>query len=456
MDNLFTYLLKVSVGTSFLYLIYLLFFRNDTFYLRNRIFLIMILLLPPLFPLLNLSNNSINATISEPVMVMNNIIISGTTFGISTTDKINPNNNIHLFNWIYFLVASIFMSRALFRIATTYKIIRKGFVVDPKFPRVIISDQQHPPFSFFPYIVIPRNNYEGNGYRTILDHENAHIIQGHTFDMLLSELVIVVQWFNPFVYLLKRSIILNHEFLADNFTLRKSISFKGYQYLLLYISTNFRRIPLTHNFSSSIKNRIAMINKKPTRGYAALKSLLILPATMILILAFSCTTDPVLLDIPDQQPLLADLRMDGSMELLRFQPLFSAESQSKLTELISDNMGYPEEAKNAGIYGKFFVVVKMAKGGQIESATIKNINSIMTTPFAYSYYFRIWGEAPTNTDPMRNGTDLTILTNEGLRISKMIETLNLPELRDEIKEFVIPFSYVLSFNFDSTYQIKPR
>jgi beta-lactamase regulating signal transducer with metallopeptidase domain len=94
---------------------------------------------------------------------------------------------------------------------------------------------EHPPFSFFPYVVIPKKTFESGDYLEILAHEKAHIRQGHTFDLLFSELLIVFLWFNPFIWLIKRSMALNHEYLADKFSLRSSCSIKEYQYKLLNI-----------------------------------------------------------------------------------------------------------------------------------------------------------------------------------------------------------------------------
>ena len=126
----------------------------------------------------------------------------------------------------------------------------------------MISDNHVPPFSFFPYAVIPAEDYKSGNYKDLLDHEFAHLRQGHTFDLLLSEFFIAFQWFNPIVWLIKRSVILNHEYLADYITLRSSRNVKDYQYRLLNFQSGLKNISLAHSFNSLIKNRIIMINKK--------------------------------------------------------------------------------------------------------------------------------------------------------------------------------------------------
>ena len=288
MDNLLIYLLKVTAGTTLLYLTFLVFFRRDTFYLRNRILLILTLLLPLLFPLLKIPVTTENVVLSETLNEAYSLIPSEPATGsVLTTSTIPaPFDFVVLFAWIYLLVAGLLVLRGLISLTSTYSIIRKGVVKNNSFPIVLVSDFQHPPFSFFPYAVIPSKDYESGEYGDILDHEFAHIRQGHTFDLLLSELFIAFQWFNPFVWFIKRSVVLNHEYLADHISISKR-SIKEYQYRLLNFNMELKNVSLAHTFNSLIKNRIIMINKKPTRKFAAWKNILVLPVVMIAIYAFA-------------------------------------------------------------------------------------------------------------------------------------------------------------------------
>jgi len=191
---------------------------------------------------------------------------------------------------------------------TTFRIIKTGSVKNNQFPKVVISENKLPPFSFFPYVVIPAQDYKSGNYADILDHESAHIKQGHTFDLLLSELFIAFQWFNPFVWLIKRSIILNHEYLADHISLVNNHSVKEYQFRLLNFQTGLRSISLAHSFNSLIKNRIIMINKKPTRKFAVLKNILILP--VLAIVAYAFATPEYYYDSPSVSSTIEDLTVN--------------------------------------------------------------------------------------------------------------------------------------------------
>jgi TonB family protein len=287
MDNMHLYLFRVSAVTLFLYLLYFLFFSRDTFYLRNRIYLLLTLILPVILPLIKMPEFSNGKNYAEQAITLNSIVLSGSSIGTSISGTINSFTYSSYLVWIYFAIAGYLIFKLLVSLVCTFRIIRKGLVISKQFPMLIVSDHQHPPFSFFPYVVIPEEVRKSSGYREILAHENAHVRQGHTFDLLLSELFIAIQWFNPVVWLIKKAIVSNHEYLADKISIKKAVSTRDYQFQLLNLAIGIKNVPLAHNFSSLIKNRIVMINKKPTSGSAILKNILILPVLALVMYAFA-------------------------------------------------------------------------------------------------------------------------------------------------------------------------
>lgn len=287
MDNLLLYLLKVSAGTTLFYLCYLLFFRKDTFYLRNRIFLIATLLLPVFIPALKIPVHSeaVSAPGSFPVAesFINPVSATETTVTASAV----PFDYSRILALLYFTVAGLLFLKGVISLISTFRIIKNGDLRSDKFPKVVVTENKIPPFSFFPYAVIPAEEYNNKDSSDIIEHEFAHIRQGHTFDLLLSEVFIAFQWFNPFAWFIKRSVILNHEYLADHVSLHNNKGIREYQYRLLNLSPDLKNVSLAHNFNSLIKNRIIMINRKPTRKYAALKNILVLPVAFFVIYAFA-------------------------------------------------------------------------------------------------------------------------------------------------------------------------
>jgi beta-lactamase regulating signal transducer with metallopeptidase domain len=428
MDNLFLYLLKVSTGTMILYLCYTIFFSKDTFYLRNRIFLIGLLLLSIIIPFLNVFNIFATESSIENTNSIKSIILSGTSLEASVSEKITSFDFNSILIWIYFLVTGLFLFRILSSVAQTFMIIRKGTIQNTKFPKIVLSEMEHPPFSFFPYVVIPRRTYESGDYLEILEHETAHITQGHTFDLLFSELLIAFLWFNPFMWLIKRSIVLNHEYLADNFSLKNSCSIKEYQYKLLNIPTSLMNVPLAHNFSSLIKNRIVMINKKPTRNYAALKSIIILPVVAILFVMFSFKPETNLINTGNQKQL------------------FSKNSESEILLFLAKNTGYPQEAKNSSDTGKVFVVVKMNKGGIIKECkafTDKKAVNVPMLPEIVIVGYKPSGGTNAANSGKAIGNEHPTLKTECLRVTNTLSEVKIPEWTDKNMEFAIEFKFIL-------------
>jgi len=423
MDNLILYLLKVSVASMVLYLCYLLLFSRDTFYRRNRILLIGILLVSILLPFLKISGffpAHADSVSTNPVIVL---ISSGSNIGAAVTEKITSFDLNNFLLWLYFSVTGIILLKVLVSLAKTCMIIRKGTILENGFPKVVITDKEYPPFSFFSNIVIPRKIYEEGDYLEILRHENAHVRQGHTFDLLLTELLIPFLWFNPFIWLIKRSVILNHEYLADNLTIKSAPSVKEYQYKLLSIAKYQMNIPLANNFSSLIKNRIIMINKKPTRNYAALKSIMILPVVAILFVLFSFK--------PESNTLV-----NGSQG-----QLFSKSSEAEISKFVAKNVLYPLEAKNLSDTGRFFVVVKMNKGGVVKDCKFFTEKSKVEVPILEQIIAVAYKN--NSTSVAKSDKEHLALKAECLRIANKLSELQIPEWKDKNVEFAISINFQL-------------
>jgi len=148
---------------------------------------------------------------------------------------------------------------------------------------IVIHGGDFAPFSFLHYIIISASDYE-HLRRPILAHEQAHIRLGHTYDLLLLEVVKAVQWFNPFVYLLGRDLKAVHEYEADSAVLSFGIDAKTYQLLLVTKAVGSRLQTVCNNLSHhSLKKRINMMHTHKTNRWLMGKAL-ILPAIMALAL----------------------------------------------------------------------------------------------------------------------------------------------------------------------------
>lgn len=249
MANLLIYLIKVSIGTTLLYLCYLLFFNRDTFYLRNRIFLVLVLLVPIFVPAIRIPVIPHDPMIAGTSESFSNLILPVTSSKESLPSAVAKSFDFTKLGLvIYFSVSIIFILRCVISVLSTFRIIRSGSLMDSRFPRVVVTDQKVSPFSFFPYVVIPADLANNDNYEDVLSHEIAHVQQGHTFDLMLSEILIALQWFNPFVWFIKRSMILNHEYLADHVSISRLIDVKEYQRRLLRVNAGLAAVPFSTQF----------------------------------------------------------------------------------------------------------------------------------------------------------------------------------------------------------------
>lgn len=126
----------------------------------------------------------------------------------------------------------------------------------------VFIDEEIPPHTFFNFIFLNRIKHITKQIpQEVILHEQAHASQKHSLDVVLLELLQVVFWFNPILYLLKRSIKLNHEFLADQAVLNYGTSTKVYQKILLAYSSNAYQLPMANAINySSIKKRFTVMN----------------------------------------------------------------------------------------------------------------------------------------------------------------------------------------------------
>jgi hypothetical protein len=165
-----------------------------------------------------------------------------------------------------------------------------------------------------------------------------------------------------------------------------------------------------------------MINKKPTRNYAALKSLIILPVVAILFVMFSFKSENKLTDTGNQKSL------------------FSKASESEILLFLARNTGYPQEAKNSSDTGKVFVVVKISKGGVIKEC--KAFTDIKAVKVPLLPEIVITGFKPTGgTSATKN--EHQALNTECLRVTNTLSTLSIPEWKDNDIEFAVQFKFTL-------------
>lgn len=187
-----------------------------------------------------------------PVVIVNNI----------------PEKNISILTIIYVFVSGIFLVRFLYNLFKILRIKKSGKKVSTSFGNLIVSNKVTSPFTFCNYIYVNKTEWENKTVNpAILYHEQAHVKQHHSIDILFMEGLKIILWFQPFLYYFKRIIQENHEYLADEFSLQRTNNLKNYQELILnYYGNNQTIVELSSSIHfSNLKKRFIMM-KNTNKG----------------------------------------------------------------------------------------------------------------------------------------------------------------------------------------------
>ncbi len=285
-----TYLLQSSTCLIILYGIYHFILAEMTFFKYNRAYLLISILaslmIPILAPLLVLPEESV------PVLHWSHLARDIT--------YVVADNEVSVFDWkslmgnvlwvIYFVGVLVVLLKMIYGLSKIFKYYRQGQREDFNGYRIITTEAVHLPFSFFNSIYISRHVPLQDHIHTILEHEEIHIRQWHTLDVLMAEMVHAFFWFNPVMIFYKRALRQAHEYLADDLICRKN-SVSSYTELLLSKSQSGLELALTNQFfHSQIKKRIQMMTTHKTNRSAAWKYALVLPLLLGLVVLFSSST----------------------------------------------------------------------------------------------------------------------------------------------------------------------
>lgn len=290
MSTFFEYLLKLSLCYGVIYLFYFVLLKPLTHYRVNRFFLFAASLLGFFIPLLRVdvfvAPQTINASSLINSIPTVNKIATGNIFipGEST-------ENITYILFVLFIAGVIICMFHFFIQLLSFNRIRKSaeLINEKNGIKLFHLDMDIIPFTFGNSIYINKLKHSADELDEIIKHESVHVYQKHTVDVLIAEFICMLNWYNPFAWLIKLAIKQNLEFLADDTVLISGTDKKNYQYLLLKVMGN-SPLTITSNLNfSSLKKRIYMMNKTKTSRTHLLKFLFVLPVLALLMLAFRDT-----------------------------------------------------------------------------------------------------------------------------------------------------------------------
>ena len=278
-----TYILKFIIASSLLYIIYYSFLEKEKIYRFNRFYLLSSILFSIIIPFISISIKSAPIPISEPIILLDN---GFQNFNIqSTTQSATDINILKIVIWGVYLSISLFLLYRYFRnIFAVLFNIKNNKTVAYLNARLVLTNERHYPFSFLKYIFVNSDEFEkGKIEDEILSHELTHVNQKHSFDILFIELLLIFTWINPILFLYRRAIQLNHEFLADESVIRGSGKTLEYQYLLVAKSDHTCKPALSSTFNFlPIKKRIIMMNKNYSPRIAIIKKIVVVPIIVVI------------------------------------------------------------------------------------------------------------------------------------------------------------------------------
>lgn len=276
-----TYLLKTILCALVFIGFYFLALENKKTHQFKRFYLLLSLLFSLLIPLI-----SIRYGVEKPMPNDFFLIEQSNEYFAAKTEKPSVFTLENILYLLYFLVTTVFITRFLLNILALRKEIRTGKKIQKGNYFYILKDEKQSPHSFWNCIFLHRNDFEkGKIDEKIIRHEEAHLVQKHSLDVLVIEFLLAVLWFNPAFYFYKKAIITNHEFLADEAVLAYENNATEYQKLLLTELIS-EKILFTNPFNlSNTKKRIKMMTT-PNNYKSKLFSWLTLPLSALLFFAF--------------------------------------------------------------------------------------------------------------------------------------------------------------------------
>jgi TonB-dependent SusC/RagA subfamily outer membrane receptor len=274
------YVLKLSVSLAVLWVFYQLVLRRLTFYNLNRWYLLGYSGLCFFIPLIDVgpavgSGDEIRFIRMIPVVAMTSPV-NRPGWGI-----------LDVMTAVVAVGALVLLARLLVRWLSLVRLRRRSALLAEDGPiRIYRVGGAVRPFSFGRAVYLNPELHTESELADIVLHEYVHIRQKHSADILFAELLSVIGWYNPFVWLIRHSIRQNLEFIADQQVLSSGVDRKAYQYHLLnVVGRPAYRIANSFNFSS-LKKRIVMMNKSRSARLHLVKFLFVLPLLAVLLLAF--------------------------------------------------------------------------------------------------------------------------------------------------------------------------
>ena len=384
------YLLKANIILALLYAFYRLFFYRDTFFKWRRAALLGILAVAVLAPLpwtqmwlSTLPTAHAVGTFTAEVLLPEFIVTpEPSRTGLSLT---------HLAAWIYGIGVCLLAVRILIQCLAIGRLGRRCPRTEVNGMTIHALPEGEAPFSFFRQIFVCPTGHTPEELDEILVHEQTHARQVHSLDVLAAELACTLGWFNPFVWLWKREVRQNLEYLADQSVLAGGHDRRTYQYHLLGLAYHKAAATIYNNFNVlPLKKRIRMMNKQKSKSIGQLKYLLFIPVAALLAAACAGNSEPktaIVMDKDGTREVVIDEQTVEQMEEMAAKQDKVAKGNSEVYDMVEqapqfpggpqalmkwlgENVRYPVAAQEAGVQGRVICQFVIQADGTIGETKI--------------------------------------------------------------------------------------
>ena len=348
--------------------------EKETFHRLNRILILGCLIMSFAIPLVHFTGGT-NPTVDmvRQAVQLPEVLINGNAKEQSVWSWADIMTCIYIIG-----VVAIFTMTVVQTVRLTRQLRQCEHITDNRGNTVVLTDCATSPFCLFHYIVMSRDDY-ANNRSYILTHEQEHIRLGHSIDLIILQFATIIQWFNPFVWLIGKNLKAIHEFEVDEAVLNKGINATQYQQFLVVKAVGNRLQPFANNLNKeSLKRRIIMMNQKRSNRWMMLKALFIIPVATLAVSVFANTSDMSnmanavsttanTLSTTNMQTKQSDKKIFRVVEEM---PKFKG-GDAKLMEFLMMNMKYPESAIKAKQQGRAIVGFVVGKDGTVSDVYIE-------------------------------------------------------------------------------------
>lgn len=360
MINIYLYLLKSTLCFVLFYGFYLLFLHRETFFHLNRFYLLGTFLFSVFVPFLNINFLPENSIIVSEFFSVNKLVTSSLPSMNSTQGTFSFNQVLVI---VYISGALFFLIRFLSKLFHLIFLIKRfGINKQSKF-KIVHVDEDYSPFTFFNYFFLPAKTGNEQLGEEIIEHEKIHLVQKHSVDIMLMELIGILYWFNPFLWLFKASIKSTHEYLADDGVILKGFDKVFYQEQLMTQSIGKPIFDISNYFNYSLlKNRLKMMTKEKSRNLIKIRYLGVIPLLFVTLMLLST-------DLESTSNVQGN---DGvSIKDLDNADAFK-EATDEARQFIAKTIRYPVAEVELNSQGRIFVICIIDKSGKVTEVGIRN------------------------------------------------------------------------------------